>query len=366
MPKSYFDSLNHFIQKRYKWVIAAWVVAVLISLVLIPSFFSSVSYDLTGGFGAPPNTEADKAANIVNAQFPSSNASDQSILVVIQNASVYSDALRQNVLSLNQTLSKDPNIGNYTGQESLYSLEASLLNESLPEIISQTAGLQSNIATINSGLYSLQDNLSSLSTNLFQLQSGINQTAQLVYGVPAAFAGVWQGITAQGVTDPNVANMEANATTFNVTSNFGGDAQSIAYYSAFFTAWSASFQALPNSTTLLDRETFAINQSVTAFLSNPQLDSQTSQTLILAASSLNVTTWNQRKAIANLTISAMASSIPADLSASLGASPITLVNELYSLGSSPSNATLGTYAIAVLEASYSNMTTLAQDFRFQI
>jgi len=362
LPKSYFDSLNHFIQKRYKWVIVAWVVAVLLSLVLIPSFFSSVSYNLTGGFGAPPNSEADKAANIVNVQFPTSNASDHSILVVVQNASVYSDALRQSVLALNQTLSKDPSIGNYSGQESLYSLEANLLNESLPDIIGQTASLQSNVATINSGLYSLQDNLSALSTNLFQLQSGINQTAQLVYGAPAAFVGIWQGIVTQSVTDLNVANMEANATTFNVTSNFGGDAQSIAYYSAFFNAWNASFQALPNNTSVPDREAFAINQAVTAFLNNPQLDSQTSQTLSLAASGLNVTTWNQPEAVANLTISAMASSIPADLSASLGASPSDLINELHSLGPSPSNAILGTYAISLLEASYSNMTAADAGF----
>ena len=362
MPKSYFDSLNHFIQKRYKWVIAAWVVAVMLSLVLIPSFFSSVSYNLTGGFGAPANSEADKAATIVDAQFPSSNASDQSILVVIQNTSAYSDALRQSVLKLNQTLSKDPNVSNYTGQESLYSLEASLLNESLPNIISQTASLQSNIASVNSGLFSLQDNLSVLSTNLFQLLLGINQTAQLVYGVPAAFVGVWQGIVAQGVTDTNFANMEANVTTYNVTSNFAGDAQSIAYYSAFFNAWGASFQALPNGTSIPDREAFAVNQAVTAFLSNPQLNAQTAQTLSLVASGLNVTSWTQPNAIANLTISAMASSIPADLSASLGASPTTLVNALHSLGPSPSNATLGTYAISVLEASYSNMTTAEAGF----
>ena len=91
-----------------------------------------------------------KAADIVHAQFPSSNASDSSILVVLQNASVYSSSLKQSVLELNQTLHKDASIGNYTGEESLYTLEASLLNESLPAIINQTASLQSNLNTINS------------------------------------------------------------------------------------------------------------------------------------------------------------------------------------------------------------------------
>jgi RND superfamily putative drug exporter len=108
-----------------------------------------------------------KAANIVQAQFPNSNSSDASILVVVQGASVYSDSLKQSVLALNDTISKDTGIGNYTGESSLYSLETSILNSSVPEILNQAASLQSNIIAINSGLYSLQDNLSESSTNLY-------------------------------------------------------------------------------------------------------------------------------------------------------------------------------------------------------
>ena len=363
MPKSFFDSLNHFIRRRSRWVIIAWVIAVLLSLVLIPSFFSSVSYNLTGGFGGPSNTMSVKAANIVKAQFPSSNSSDSSILVVIQGAPVYSDSLKQDVLGLNDTISMDTGIGNYTGESSLYSLEASLLNSSVPDILNQTASLQSNIITINSGLYSLQDNLSELSTNLFQLQTGINQTAQLVYGVPAAFVGAWQGIIAQG---PSIsytdANTNANATVYNLTSNFGGSTQTIGYYSAFYGAWMTSFQALPNNTSVLDREAFAVNQAVTAMISSQQLDAQTSQMIGTVASGLTVTNWNQPDAVANLTISTMASSIPAELSSALGASPTSLVNQLYSFGSSPSNATLGNYAITLLEKSYTNITTADAGF----
>ena len=94
-------------------------------------------------------------------------------------------------------------------------------NSSIPEILNQTASLQSNIAQINSGLYMLQGNLSVLSTNLFQLQDGINQTAQLVDGVPSAFVGVWQGtaqqLSAMGDTDPDESNMAANATIYSIT-----------------------------------------------------------------------------------------------------------------------------------------------------
>jgi hypothetical protein len=324
MSRSFFDSLNGFIRKRHRLIIIAWVVAVLLSLVLIPSFFSAVSYDLTGGFGQRSNTESDTAAHIIDAQFHTSNNStnstsnnegngDSNIIVVLQGVPVYSDALKQKVLALNNTISKNVGVANYTGQTSLYTLEASLLNSSLSDLINQTASLQSNIITINSGLFSLQDNLLMLSTNLFELQNGISQTAQLIYGVPAAFVGVWQGITAQGVTDPTIANMQANLTTYTVTSNFGGDAQSVGYYAAFYGAWVASFQALPNSTSVADREAFAIGQAVSGLISSSQLDTQTIQMIGLVTSGLNINTWNQPTTITNLAVSTIASSIPSDL-----------------------------------------------------
>ncbi len=366
MARSFFDSLNHFIRRRYRWVIAAWVVAVVLSLFLIPSFFSSVSYDLTGGFGAPANTMSEKAANIIQAEFPDGNLSDASIIVLVQNTSVYSDALKQVVLALNQTLSDDSNVGNFTGEQTLYSSEANVLNGSLPAIINQTAALQPNIVLINQGLYSLTGNLSLLSQNLFQMQDGINQTAQLVWGVPAAFVNVWQGVSQQfvgsGDTNPFDANAQANTSTLNVTSNFGGNTQSIGYYIAFFNAWNSSFLTLPPSTSVSDREAYAVGQAVTGFLSNPQIDTQTGQMIGLVASGLTSVNWNQAAAVENLTITSMVSDIPSSLASSLGASPLSVVNELYNLGRSPSNSTIENYSITLLEKSYSNMSTADAGF----
>ena len=307
-----------------------------------------------------PNAEAEKASAIVNAQFPSSNASDNSILIVVQNSQVYSDQLKQAALALNNTLYKDPAVENYTGETSLYSLEANLLNESLPSIINQTESLQSTIAAINSGLYTLQDNLSTLSSNLFQLQDGINQTAQLVYGIPSNFVGAWQQTETQ-MPDPIMASTYTNS-IFNVTSNFGGNIQAQAYYSSFYTAWITSFSTLANSTSASDREAYAIGQAVATLISSPQLDSQTSQMFGLVSSGLTLSTWNQADALENLTISSIASKHPLSLSTLLGASPTSLVDEIYCLEPSPSNVTLGNYAVTLLETSYSNMTSSNEGF----
>ncbi len=365
MPRSFFDSLNNFIRRRSRWIIVAWVVAVVLSLVLIPSFFSSVSYNLTGGFGGPSNTMSARAANIIQAEFPSSNGSNDNILVVVQNASVYSDALKQCVLAINQTLSNS-NIANYTGEQTLYSSEASVLNGSLPVLINETAILQSNLVIINQGLYTLLGNLSEFSANLFQLEDGINQTAQLVWGVPAAFVTVFQGVSQQlgsnGDTNPFDADAQANQTMFTVTDNFGGDAESIGYYSGFFNAWNASFSALPTGTSVPGRESYAVGQAVTEFLSSTQIDAQTSQMIGLVASGLTATSWNQPAAIENLTTTSMVSNIPSEVASSLGASPASVVNELYIFGPTPSNSTLGNYAISLLTTSFANLTAADSGF----
>jgi len=80
------------------------------------------------------------------------------------------------------------------------------------------------------------------------------------------------------------------------------------------------------------------------------------------ASGLTVATWNQFSALENLTISAMASSIPSELSSSLGISAKELINHLYSFGQSPSNSTLGNYAISLLQTSFSNISTVDNNF----
>ena len=348
MPKSFFDSYNAFIRKRYRWVIISWVVVVLLSLILIPSFFSAVSYDIVGSVQPPTNSESDRAAKILNSQFPELSSTSQNILsVVVQGTPAYSDSLKTAILKLNSTISKDKDVSDFTGVTSLYSVEASLLNESLPEIINQTASLQSNITTINSGLYTLQDklkvlsqslytlqdNLATLSTSLFQLQDGINQTAQLVYGIPAIFVGTWQAYKASGANF-DTSNAVANATVYQLTSNFGDNTQSLQYYNAFYGYWLYSFQpqVLSSSASAFDHETFAINQTVTAMLTSGQLDNQTRMIMNTTASGLNVANWNDPNAIGNLTISTMATNIPSSLSSSLGVSPTILLNKLYSFG----------------------------------
>lgn len=348
LQHSRFDSLSDFIKKRRRWIIISWLIIVVLSLSLLPSFFSNVSYNITGGFGGPSNTESQRAQDILNAQFPSSgnNTASNSIIVLVQNTNPYANALKGEAFSLNHTLSKDPKVVNYTGMESAYSTEYGLLNSSLQSALTQAGQLVSNISSINTGLYALQQNLSSLSFSIFKLQQGVNQTAQLVYGIPATFVQIWEGIVAHGISDPYIADQQANATLYQTSGNLGGDQLSISYYTSFYTAWNSSF--LNNtSETPAQREQTSIQQSVSAILTSPSIDNETAQTIGLVASGLNVTDWTSSASISELVISTISSSVPSSLSTSLGVSTEGLVRQIYSFGPSPSNSTLGRYAITL-------------------
>ncbi len=75
MPDSRFDFLSSFLRKRYKLVLVAWIVALVIFGTQIPTFFGAVYYNVAGSnFGGPTNAESQLAQNILNAQFPSSNS----------------------------------------------------------------------------------------------------------------------------------------------------------------------------------------------------------------------------------------------------------------------------------------------------
>jgi hypothetical protein len=333
--RSRFDPFNAFIRRFHRQIILAWVVALVLSFTLIPSFFTGVSYDITelASGGAPQNTQSQIAQNILNAQFPSMSGSDNSsIILVIQNPTpgVYSDAVKSAVLKLEQTVASDPSQGNYTGASSIYSTEGSLLNSSLPGFIQGTAAMASNITMVNEAVFSLEQNLSALSSGLFQVGQGINQTSQLVYGIPASFVSVWGGIVGAGETNMTAADEEANATLFAQTYGFGGDQMSIEYYSAFFAYWDASFQTSPTLTPT-EREAAAVGGAVNELTSSPFIDNATDALIMTVAGGLNVTDWYQPSAIGNLTVNVFASQIPGSFASYLGVAPGDLVLSIYDL-----------------------------------
>ena len=69
-----------------------------------------------------------------------------------------------------------------------------------------------------------------------------------------------------GVTDPYFADLQANVTTYQITGNFGGDPNSIGYYTAFFNVWNSSFLSIPaNASSVVDRESLPLTSQLRCF-----------------------------------------------------------------------------------------------------
>ena len=356
MASSRFNSFNAFIVRHRRLVIVTWVLVLIISATQIPVFFGAVSYNISNAdLGGPKNTESQEAQNVLNAEFPT-NASggNNGIIVVLQTSQAYSTAVKAAFLGLNRSLASDPVLAeNFTGMDSIYASESSLLVSTVPDLLTQVSALASNIGSIDTGAHELLGG----SYLIVQGIRGINQTAQLVYGIPSSFVQAWSDALASCSGSPACADAAGNQSVFpQVEMN----AQSLEYYNAFLEGWNSSFasQPSPTSPAPLAREQAVIDQMVSALESSSQLSRQEAQTIQLVATGLDASTWYQKDAVGNLTVKAFQAEFPAGLSSSLGISLNDLVGRLIDLGPSPSNATLLSFTIGLFTESVSSNPAL--------
>ena len=350
MRRSRYDSFNSFIRRRRRAIIAAWVLAVLVSVAVIPSFFSSVSNNITNVSLGQKSSESQVAQGILSAEFPSANSTGQeSIVLVIQpsGGTPYSGEIRSALLALNRSISSVPGEANYTGMSSIYSTEYGLLNSTVPALLPGVGALASNVTAMSRSLYTLQQSLSTLNSNLYLLRQGMNQTSQLVYGVPSGFVQLW-GSLVQGGATPAQADAAANQTIYAKLASEGAQgAEGLAYYQGFYGAWNSSFSSQPGLAPLA-REALSVNETVTQFVKAPSLNSETRQLMLEVASGLNVTDWYQGGAVSDLAITTLAAQIPVSLTTPLKVTPQGLAESVYSLGQAPTNSSLGDLTIGLV------------------
>ncbi|MCL4435328.1 MAG: MMPL family transporter [Thaumarchaeota archaeon] len=345
-----FNNLNRVIQRLYIPIIIVWLVVVLLSAVMLPLFLGSVSYNISESKSlSPANSKASQAQRILDAQFPTrTNQTADHVILVIQSkgGDVYSANLRGSILALNKTLNTDASVENFTGVTSIYSTARGVLLSSLPSLANQTRNLDDTVKMINSKLYETQANLTSTHSALFQLEKGVNQTAQLVYGIPMMYTSIWVKIASQGVTNPYVVNQQANLTVLQMTNSFGGNQLSLGYYSTFAKMWNASFRN-PAITNPLERAQYASNLTALSFAQSAPIDSQTKGLIISVARGLNVTTWNRGEAIRDLTLSTIEAQMPKSGTSANQASSRSLLLGLYNLSPNPSKQAIANMTISL-------------------
>ena len=311
-----FDRIASGLTKHYKMVLVIWIVALLISVPAILQVNSVINYQQTEG--ATGNFESVKAQNIITADFQKSVANG-SLLIVLQANNITDSNSRDFVLELQQGIQNSPDLKDFQSVTTVYTASQMVMGQYIAQ----------------------------LGPMLRPTQSQINQSAFLLWGVPALQAANWN----QSHSDP---------ITFNVTQAWllaylqqqqadpNTTALAIGYYHAFSAAWNNT----ANLTNPVDRASYCANAVAPSFINGLPLPDAQKQMMLAVQTSFNLTNYNSAAMVHKFTLSIVGSS------ASI--TNLTFLQRVFDLGpvynssneaalaqSIVSNGTLATYPIRI-------------------
>jgi len=298
-----FRWLGGFVYRRRKYIVVAWVIALV---VLVPVIMREGSVtSLQQGSATGSQLESIQASNLVAAEFPKSIPND-TLLVDISGANVSTPATQAFVNHLVQYIKDDSGI------------------EGLNQTIDVYSPLYSAINGVNHATFSTI--------------KGANSTSRLLLGVPALYLGVWEQAIA---SNHNVTASDATAFNSTATSLDSANGTSYRLYSShvlslFDSAWAASWSdpGLGNDT-VLERASVVAQSSGIKYLDTYMPSSKTFGTDLLQSMTLaQFVNDTHSQAASRLTTFALDY-----VSKSTGFSQ-TFVSAAYGLGRSYGNSTL--------------------------
>ncbi|HXW37869.1 MAG TPA: MMPL family transporter [Nitrososphaerales archaeon] len=205
-----FDRVGNLVIKRHRLIIVVWVIALLAS---IPFFAKAASVTSSQqGLGSPTGDSL-RVEKIMNSSFSSgSSSSGGSLFLVISSDNVTSSEVRGFVEAYSTTAARNDSLANLTSVSDVY--------------VSTSKVVAGAVSAVNS------------------VKNGTETLAQLVFGVPSAFVGFWNGT---GYSQGGIAQAEAETSTF-LTSSISNStvlAGSRLYLSAFVSDLNSSYSASP-------------------------------------------------------------------------------------------------------------------------
>ena len=220
-----FKSIGDFVYKRRRYVIVAWILALVLLIPVIMSVTNSTS--LNEGSASGVQLESVQASQLISAQF-SKTVANSTLLVVVRGANVSTPATQEFVNGLVHYLGTDSSL------------------KGLNQTIDVYSPIYSALVGVNEATYSSAE--------------GANASVGLLLGVPALYFGAWE--TAYGAS----GNMTyADGTAFSYAASALSSANSTAYQdysshvlSLFNSSWVSSWSnPLLSNTSVLARASYA-------------------------------------------------------------------------------------------------------------
>jgi RND superfamily putative drug exporter len=230
-----FRRLGRAVYRRRRYVIVAWIIALVLVVPLILNEGKVSSLNQIGTTGIQP--ESAQAANIISAEF-SKSVANSTLLVVISTNNASSMQTQSLVSSLVRSLKADKNIHGLNQTVEVYST------------------LYSAIEGANKGAYATI--------------KGANGTSRLLLGVPALYLGSWEqsfGKTGN-VTASNAAANETAAMTLSDANLTAYRLYSSHVLSLFYSDWQENWMNSANSNlTVVARASMSATQADAQYIS---------------------------------------------------------------------------------------------------
>ena len=366
MLEGQFGSLGNFIKKRYKIIIIVWLVALVVLLPFAAESTSLVNYNIENiEFAGSNQTMSVEANALLNSQFNNSNSSSNGTAVVLFIASPLENVTSYKLWEkLNSTYKSDLNslapsgiispynIGNGVVDpisNSTYTIYTDVskaangtisgyntFNSSVKSVENFTIELISIDSYFNSVHYNISLAVRSYSTLFKSYEYTINNTSQLLYGIPLAYYTIYNNKSLAAYPTPQ-RDYFASKTLLNETQNFGNSSLSVGYYRAFYNTWNNTSNPYYNGPEY-SRLNFSIQQAYT-WLNNTVLNSSLYQTereiFTRVHSSFNLISYSNNATRENITLS-----LDYSLTSSYGAGDMDIFNATYQNFVSRGNETL--------------------------
>jgi len=270
-----FGSLGKIIERRYKVIIAIWLIALIVLLPFAAKSASVTNYnvELTG---VSKNSMATEAQNILNKEFKSgNNTGNGTVVVLFFSSPLYSHDSYDVWEYINSTYySQLKNIG-ITNVTSPYPIATKVLNSVgnvtyliFREVYNASNGTRSSFTKLNSSLNEMENaviqlkaiDLAYLSTmknitvavssysSLFgRYQTALVNASSLIYGIPIQYVQVFELVSSEYPTlTPEEWNYLSYSEFLSESDNLGNSSTALAYFNSFYYEWNSTTSSQPS------------------------------------------------------------------------------------------------------------------------
>ncbi|MEM0136376.1 MAG: MMPL family transporter, partial [Thermoplasmatales archaeon] len=322
MLERQFGSLGKIIKKKYKIIIALWLIALMIFLPFAAKSASVTNYnvELTG---VSKNSMATEAQSIMNKEFSKSNATGNGTVLVLYFASPFGSPESYRIWNyINSTYSEQLSGAAVKNATSAYPIANNVLNSLgnttfliLKEVYKASNSTRNSFLEFNSSLNNLENVTQELRgadyayvatiknvtiavtgfSTLFKVYlNSLENASNLIYGIPLEFLSVYVQVSGEY---RNLTPEEWNPISYrlfmNETGYLGNSSTSLSYFNSFYYAWNSSTSSQPEITPLA-RLNSSVAYAFTAF--STYMNASEKEILGSVYDSLNVTSYSNSTA----------------------------------------------------------------------